>query len=278
MGTRHAEIAPSPRGSRRVSMSGRPRAHHLCPFPSRKRKPPNKSPRTPPQPTMTTAADDYHHSDGFVMPDVLAKGREACYKVHPSAPCLRSSAAPPKLSAPLRLSATDGATRSALRPFSAGTGCLLRVHREARGQKAHRDRHHGSPLPRRLQKVPRRLRQQLPPHLGKRPSGPPRRRHRLDLHDFACFMHSLRFVAIGESAGQALRPAVLRQEAGAEVARRRWGPPGPHVAAPALHLQAIGSLPVVQILVFSSIGSVLRWCLDAIVLVSGFVSFSWMHM
>jgi hypothetical protein len=133
---------------------------------------PKQIPRTPPQPTMTTAADadvdDYHHSDGFVMSDVLAKGREACYKVHPTDP---PPPPPSKLSAPLRLSvsATDGATRSALRPFSAGTGCLLRVHREARGQKAHRDRHHGSPLPRRLQKVPRRLRQQLPPHLGKRP-------------------------------------------------------------------------------------------------------------
>ncbi|KAF8779087.1 hypothetical protein HU200_003056 [Digitaria exilis] len=37
----------------------------------------------------TTAANadadaDYHSSDGSVMPDVLAKGREACYKVEPS--------------------------------------------------------------------------------------------------------------------------------------------------------------------------------------------------
>ncbi|XP_002444420.2 uncharacterized protein LOC8080607 [Sorghum bicolor] len=34
-------------------------------------------------PTMSTTADadaDYHTSDGSVMPDVLAKGREACYK------------------------------------------------------------------------------------------------------------------------------------------------------------------------------------------------------
>lgn len=102
------------------------------------------------------------------MPDVLAKGREACYKVQPSAPSLRS---PGPLSPllPLRLSATDGARRRALRPFSAGTGCLLRLRREARGQEAHRDRHHGAPLPRRLQEVPRQLRQQLPPHLGKRP-------------------------------------------------------------------------------------------------------------
>jgi hypothetical protein len=32
-----------------------------------------------------TAADDTddRHSDGSVMPDVLAKGREACYKVIP---------------------------------------------------------------------------------------------------------------------------------------------------------------------------------------------------
>jgi cytochrome c oxidase assembly factor 6 len=51
---------------------------------------------------MSTAADsdadyhnsdaDYHNSDGSVMPDVLAKGREACYKVQPSATSLRSSA------------------------------------------------------------------------------------------------------------------------------------------------------------------------------------------
>lgn len=38
---------------------------------------------------------------------------------------------------------------------------------EARGQEAHRDRHHGAPLPRRLQEVPCQLRQQLPPLLGK---------------------------------------------------------------------------------------------------------------
>ena len=38
---------------------------------------------------MSTAADadaDYHSSGGSVMPDVLAKGREACYKVQPSPP------------------------------------------------------------------------------------------------------------------------------------------------------------------------------------------------
>lgn len=51
---------------------------------------------------MSTTADadaDYHTSDGSVMPDVLAKGREACYKVEPSIPSLRSSA-PLKPSAP----------------------------------------------------------------------------------------------------------------------------------------------------------------------------------
>lgn len=174
MGTRHAEIAPSPRGSRRVSMSGRPRAHHLCPFPSRKRKPQTNPPHA-------SAADDDHRRGRRRRrlpplrrirharrprqgPGGLLQGTSLS-----PVPALLRAPLTPKLSAPLRLSATDGATRSALRPFSAGTRCLLRVHREARGQKAHRDRHHGSPLPRRLQKVPRRLRQQLPPHLGKRP-------------------------------------------------------------------------------------------------------------
>jgi hypothetical protein len=87
-----------------------------------------------------------------------------------------------------------------------GPGRLLHVRGEARGQEAHRDRHHGAPLPRRLQEVPRQLRQQLPPLLG-----------------------------------EALRPAVLRQEAGAAAARRRRRPPGPHLAPPAVHVQAIGS-------------------------------------
>ena len=64
-------------------------------FPLPQAKAPKQIPRTSPQPTMSTAADadaDYHNSDGSVMPDVLAKGREACYKVQPSATSLRSSA------------------------------------------------------------------------------------------------------------------------------------------------------------------------------------------
>jgi hypothetical protein len=46
----------------------------------------------------STAADsddaDYHSSGGSVMPDVLAKGREACYKVYPLSPV---PAPPPSL-------------------------------------------------------------------------------------------------------------------------------------------------------------------------------------
>ena len=47
---------------------------------------------------MSTAADadaDYHSSGGSVMPDVLAKGREACYKVDPSPPPDPSSPSSP---------------------------------------------------------------------------------------------------------------------------------------------------------------------------------------
>ena len=62
---------------------------HPSGFPLPQAKAPEQIPRTPPQPTMSTAADDdadYHSSGGSVMPDVLAKGREACYKVQPSPP------------------------------------------------------------------------------------------------------------------------------------------------------------------------------------------------
>ncbi|XP_062195349.1 uncharacterized protein LOC133898694 [Phragmites australis] len=45
---------------------------------------PKQIPPPPPQPTMSTAAEDDadydRRADGSVMPDVLAKGREACYK------------------------------------------------------------------------------------------------------------------------------------------------------------------------------------------------------
>lgn len=115
-----------------------------------------------------------------------------------------------------------------------GPGRLLHVRGEARGQEAHRDRHHGAPLPRRLQEVPRQLRQQLPPLLGQTRAIRPLFTIRVVLLIFF-FWHWFPW------AGEALRPAVLRQEAGAAAARRRRRPPGPHLAPPAVHVQAIGS-------------------------------------
>ena len=76
---------PSPHGIRPVSTLGRPTCV-LSPSAS-------ESPQTnPPHASAADADADYRNSDGSVMPDVLANGREACYKVQPSATFLRSSA------------------------------------------------------------------------------------------------------------------------------------------------------------------------------------------